>query len=122
KYRVQQLSTPTQRVLGIAWSARVLAACGSSSAPIALEHFEASFERAFCEAELRCSEVSGVDSCVTGDNIDFGRKLTAVAAGRLGYDAAAAGRCVEAMAARGCEIVDGWSWPAECDRSEEHTS
>ncbi len=85
--------------------------------PVALGDFSAVAQRAHCEWAVRCRHIRDEDTCdrlADPKLYDSRRSEDAIRAGRLGYDALAAGRCFHATAAASCAATP-FSDPA-CDR------
>lgn len=76
----------------------VATGCSGDPAPVALDQFGAAAADAVCSWAVRCHHVPDDATCrrlLDPKQYDTRRAQDALAAGRLGYDAAAAGRCVE---------------------------
>ncbi len=86
----------------------VLAGCSSPPPPVALGEFSLAARTALCDWAVRCSHVPDTEVCerfIDPKDYDTRRAEDAVAAGRLGWDAAAAGRCVAATRDAHCMAV-----------------
>jgi len=73
--------------------------CGSSATPVPLEEFSQAAQSALCDWAVRCRHMPDRAACerlIDPKGYDTRRAEDAVAAGRMGWNANAAGRCVEA--------------------------
>ena len=93
----------------------LLSACGGESVPtptppdppppVAAEAFMGAYANALCDRAARCLSVASYldPACEDGVRQSFGDEVTkAIAAGRIAYDAAAAGECLAGLAATDC--------------------
>ncbi len=123
--------------LGIHWfvgAALLLSACGDDSdgdrtESVPLEDAPGALASAFCEARLRCfpAEARSLTASRCTDIFEhavraggFDQTIEAVEDGKATYDAAEAGRCVDALANRPCEDLDAGELP-ECQATLEGT-
>lgn len=87
----------------------LLGACGSSTAaPVALADFSSAAADAVCDWATRCLHMPDRPTCerfIDPKTYDTRRAADAVAAGRLAYDADAAGACVQATRDAYCLAV-----------------
>lgn len=88
------------------------AACDSETgdgvADLPLEEFVAAYEQAACEHTVTCNYMPDVDTCKATmsraiQKVRFARGVSAVAAGTIQYDAAAAQSCIEAVRSGSCQ-------------------
>ncbi|MEZ4451476.1 MAG: hypothetical protein R3B09_18545 [Nannocystaceae bacterium] len=75
------------------------------------EDFEKDRQRAYCEAYVRCGTYPDVDLCVS---LEFPAGpdpylASAIAAGRIHYEAGAAGKCLKAIRKLDCTYREDWN-------------
>jgi hypothetical protein len=93
--------------------------CSSSASAVPYADFYQEERAAACQQLVHCGQAKDQDSCLA-TNIDLGHgsatEISAVASGRTKYDADAARKCVDALAARSCDITDpaNRTLPADC--------
>jgi hypothetical protein len=88
----------------------LLAACGDNlRPPIAIDDYAASVREAACGYFVRCGEAESLEACLAlniGPRAPFtASQRAAVDAGKIIYSAAAARRCIDAIASDECDLT-----------------
>lgn len=88
----------------------LLAGCGDNLAgPVAVDDYPAAVREALCRQAARCGEVESVEVCLAanvGLIIGFtASERAAIHAGKIFYDDAAAGACVDGIAGASCDLT-----------------
>jgi hypothetical protein len=95
----------------------VVSACGGGNDPIPLDTLGARVVAAECAAEARCNQISSQALCRQTFPLDIGQITADVAAGKVIYDGAAAGACLDALGAISCNRSERLASSVDaCDR------
>jgi len=107
------MKTQTTRLSVLAGLPLLVAACGADGG-IAIDHFSAEAEDAFCDNLVRCGDYPDKDTCKT---VVYARNqlIADVQTGKIVYNGAAAADCLQSMRGFGCRLSTKPPIPASCD-------
>jgi hypothetical protein len=101
------------------WLLLLIAACGSDGGgSVSYDQFAAQFDSAYCEYEVRCGLFPDQATCESANNgltiVSDPSVGSAIAAGKIVFDGAAASRCLSEFAASSCDQTQARQTPADC--------